>query len=277
MPSTTTIPKLLIFSDLDGTLLDRKTYSFEPALPALQVIRMKRIPLILSSSKTRAEMERYRKRLENDHPFISENGGAVFVPKGYFSFPFPYDRESDDYLVLELGTFYLKILEVLRAVKDETGLSIKGFSDLTAEEISVRCGLGLEEAGLAKMREYDEPFLLEGGTGEVEMVRRKIEEKGMTYVWGGQFHHLLGRNDKGKAVEILKELYVREFSSVSSVAIGDSLNDIPMLLVVDHPIFLKEREEGGPEILCRNLTSYRGAGPSVWNEAILHLLNRLKA
>ena len=118
----TTTPKPIIFTDLDGTLLDRNTYSFEPALPALDLIKQKGIPLILTSSKTRAEMEFYKKQLEINHPFISENGGAVFIPKGYFSFPFPYNRESDEYSVLEFGTFYPKIVEVLNSIKKETGI-----------------------------------------------------------------------------------------------------------------------------------------------------------
>ena len=55
MPSMTTTPKLVIFTDLDGCLLDRETYSFEPAQAALRLIREKKIPLVLVSSKTRVE------------------------------------------------------------------------------------------------------------------------------------------------------------------------------------------------------------------------------
>ncbi|MBS3907704.1 MAG: mannosyl-3-phosphoglycerate phosphatase, partial [Syntrophaceae bacterium] len=270
MPSTTTTPKLVIFTDLDGTLLDQETYSFEPARPALQMIKQKGIPLVLlSSSKTRTEIELYRKELENAHPFVSENGGAVFVPKGYLSFSFPYDRVLGEYFVLELGTFYPIILEILDSIKKETGIPIKGFSDLTEEELSSISGLSLEEAEFAKKREYDEPFIIEGGEREIETVRRKIEGKGMNYVWGGKFHHILGKNDKGKAVEILKELYENEFFSISTVGIGDSLNDIPMLLAVDHPIFLKEKEGISPEIPLKNMLMVDGTGPQAWNEAIL--------
>jgi mannosyl-3-phosphoglycerate phosphatase len=273
-----TTPKLIIFTDLDGTLLDRETYSFEAALPVLRVLKQRAIPLVLSSSKTRAEIELYRKKLENDHPFISENGGAIFVPKGYFSFQFPYDRESEEYLVLELGTLYPLIIEVLNSIKKETGIRIKGFSDLTEEGLTPLCGLSLREAEFAKKREYDEPFMIEGGKREVEMVKEKIEEKGMNYVWGGRFHHILGKNDKGKAVEILKELYENEFCSISTVGVGDSLNDLPMLLAVDHPVFLREREDPSLEIPLKiqNLTMVEGTGPQVWNEALFNLLNRVK-
>jgi mannosyl-3-phosphoglycerate phosphatase len=271
-----TTPKLVIFTDLDGTLLDRDTYSFGPAEPALRMTKIKNIPLVFTSSKTRAEMEIYRKKLENDHPFIPENGGAVFIPKGYFSFPYPYDRGLKEYSVLELGTFYFQIIEVLESIKKETGIRIRGFSDLSEKEISSLCGLSLEEAELAKKREYDEPFLIEGEEKEIEIVKRKIEEKGMNYVWGGRFHHILGKNDKGKAVEILKELYENQFFSISTVGIGDSLNDLPMLSAVDHPIFLKEKESVSPSIPLKNVTCVEGTGPRAWNEAILSLVNRIR-
>jgi mannosyl-3-phosphoglycerate phosphatase len=278
MQSTTITRKLVIFTDLDGTLLDRSTYAFEQARPALLFIQQKNIPLVFSSSKTRAEMEFYRRKLENDHPFISENGGAIFVPRYYFSFPFSHDRESVEYLVLEFGAFYPYIRETLETIKKETGIKIRGFSDLTEKEIASLCGLSFKEAGDAKKREYDEPFMIEGGEKEIKIVREKIEEKGLNYVWGGKFHHIVGKNDKGKAVEILKELYENEFFSILTIGIGDSLNDLPMLSAVDRPIFLKEEGSSLPEPLRsnRNLTIVNGTGPKAWDEAILHELNELE-
>ncbi len=276
LPMTTT-RKLVIFTDLDGTLLDRNTYSFEPALPALNLIKQEDVPLILSSSKTRAEIEVYRKRLDNDHPFVAENGGAVFVPAGYFSFPHPYDRESDGYFVLELGSLRPQIIGVLESVEKETGIPIKGFSDLREEEICSLSGLNLNEAGLAKRREYDEPFLVDGGEKEFEIVKRKIEEKGMNYTWGGRFHHIFGRNDKGKAVEVLKELYETQFFSIFSVGIGDSLNDLPMLSSVDYPVFLSGKDFLPQNLLpVQNVRVINEGGPKAWNEAILKVFRELE-
>jgi mannosyl-3-phosphoglycerate phosphatase len=274
----TTTPKLVIFTDLDGTLLDRNTYSFEPAQTALRLLRQKDIPLVLSSSKTMAEIEFYWKELENGHPFISENGGAVFIPKDYFSFRFPYDRETDWFFVLELGMFYPQIIEILDSIKKETRILIKGFSDLTEKEISSLCALDLKKAEWAKKREYDEPFIIEGGEKEIEIVRRKIEEKGMSYAWGGRFHHILGKNDKGKAVEILKELYENQFFSIFTVGIGDSLNDLPMLSVMDRPVFLKGEDYVSPETLSpiQNYTIIHGTGPQTWNEVILNIVGELE-
>lgn len=275
MPLTTITPKPIIFSDLDGTLLDPVTYDFESARPALDVIRRRDIPLVLVSSKTRREIEHYRSKLENPHPFISENGGGVFIPRGYFSFPFPYDREVGPYGVVELGTPYPVLLVVFKALKEEILWKITGFSELTDEALCSLTGLSLEEVRWARQREYGEAFLVEGGEEAVAQVRKKIEEKGMTYVWGGRFHHLLGKNDKGKAVQILKTLYKIEFFSIVTIGIGDSQNDLPMLSAVDQPIFLKREDDPlftvPSEI--RNLKVIEGTGPKAWAEALLRVLS----
>jgi mannosyl-3-phosphoglycerate phosphatase len=101
--------------------------------------------------------------------------------------------------------------------------------------------------------------------------------KGLNYAWGGKFHHILGKNDKGKAVEILKELYENQFFSISTVGIGDSLNDLPMLSIVDQPILLKGKAGFSSLILekIKHLTLMEGTGPQAWNEAILRVLRDL--
>ncbi|MCH6574886.1 MAG: HAD hydrolase family protein, partial [Bacteroidetes bacterium] len=40
------MPKVVIFSDLDGTLLDHDTYSFQAASEAIELIKSKNIPLV---------------------------------------------------------------------------------------------------------------------------------------------------------------------------------------------------------------------------------------
>jgi len=166
----------------------------------------------------------------------------------------------------------------LEWIKKETGILFKGFSDLTEKEISSICRLDSKEAGLAKKREYDEPFIIEGSEKEVDLVKEKIKQRGLNYVWGGRFHHILGKNDKGKAVEILKELYENQFFSIFTIGIGDSLNDLPMLRAVDHPIFLKE-EDPLPDVpsSVQNLAIIEGRGPRVWSKVVLNALKEWKA
>ena len=99
-------PQLIVFTDLDGTLLDQETYSWEAARPGLEALRSQNVPLILSSSKTREELAPIRRDLESPHPFIVENGGAVYIPEIYFTVPLPDTRTMKGYLRIELGVPY---------------------------------------------------------------------------------------------------------------------------------------------------------------------------
>ena len=72
---------LLVYSDLDATLLDHENYSFNPAIPALKLLEKKGIPLILASSKTYQEMIAIKKSMGNYYPFIYENGSGIFFRK----------------------------------------------------------------------------------------------------------------------------------------------------------------------------------------------------
>jgi mannosyl-3-phosphoglycerate phosphatase len=57
----------VVVTDVDGCLLD-ETYRWEPARPALDALKKRGIPLVLCSSKTRAEMEPLHADLGLDAP-----------------------------------------------------------------------------------------------------------------------------------------------------------------------------------------------------------------
>jgi mannosyl-3-phosphoglycerate phosphatase len=268
-------PFLLVFTDLDGTLLDHDSYSFEPALPALAALKEKNIPLIICTSKTRAEIEIIRQRLHNRHPFVSENGGAIFIPKGYFSQTFRYTREDSDYRIIEYGTSYSRIREVFKKMEGHSSGKLRGFGDFSIEEVAELCDFSQDQARLAKMREYDEPFILRD-IDALDKIQRIAENANLRITRGGRFHHLIGENDKGKAVLRLKEIYDKTFKRIKKIALGDSQNDLPMLETVDYPV-LVQKPDGNydPSIKLDNLILAPGIGPYGWNAAVLHLLDNL--
>lgn len=267
------MPKYVIFSDLDGTLLDNETYSFNAASEALELINTKEIPLVLCSSKTPKEMELYRNLLTNNSPFISENGGGIFIPKNYFSKDFDFNRESDGYKVIDLGTSRKKLCEALKSIREETGIQIKGFSDMTVAEIAELTGLDRDTAKLAMVREHSEPFIISEDEKYAATIEAQINLKGYRHTRGGRFHHILGENDKGKAVMILSKLYKSELGDIETVALGDSLNDLPMLQAVNEPILVqKPAGNYDSQIRLSKLTYAKAIGPTGWNSAILGLL-----
>jgi len=270
-------PQPVIFTDLDGTLLDYHTYSFTAALSALELIKEKNIPLIICSSKTRAEIEQWKKRIDNPHPFVSENGGGIFIPHAYFSADnlqsvWSRIESVNGYTVLVLGTSYTILRETLEEVRRD-GFEVKGFSDMDAAEVAQITELSPEEAALAKKRDFDEPFVFSGGGARLEALVAAIEAKGLRCIAGGRLLHLTGDNDKGKAVDLLTQLYRKKFGEITTVALGDSPNDFPMLEHVDYPILVRNhRGEHDPRLTLPNLIKADGIGPEGWAQAVINFI-----
>jgi mannosyl-3-phosphoglycerate phosphatase len=269
--------RVIIFTDLDGTLLDSK-YSFKKALPALKVIKEKDIPLILCSSKTRAEIEHCRRKLRNNHPFISENGGGIFIPKKYFrskiqNLNFNILVEKN-YFVIKLGTSYSRLRNALKELRSK-GFAVKGFGDMTVKEIAQLTGLKISDARTAKKRDFDEPFVFHGDKTSVTRLKQCIKAKGFNYTQGEFFHIMGNSNDKGKAVEILKALYRKQDGRIVTIALGNSPNDIEMLKNADYPVVV-QKEDGSYDkrVKIKRLIKANGIGPEGWNNAILNLLQQ---
>ena len=267
--------KYIIFSDIDGTLIDHNTYSYESAKPALELLEKHDIPLIFCTSKTRAEIEVYVNELDSPHPFIPENGGAIFIPKGYFDVNYDYNITYENYNVIELGTEYPKLRQVLEKIKNSVDSEIIGFGDLDDEGVSKDTGLDIESARLAKMREYDEAFKVVGQEEKASIrIIDIIKSNGLHYTRGGRYWHLMGDNDKGKAVKILSDIYRKQFGDLQTVGLGDSLNDLPMLQAVDVP-YLVQKPDGKHDksITDSKIIQVEGIGPEGWNQAIINLIS----
>jgi len=266
-------PQPVLFTDLDGTLLDSATYSWEAATPAMKRLEERAIPWILCTSKTRAELLPLRRDLGHRHPFIVENGGAILIPEDYFRVPYSADPPAEGFRRIRIGVPYPLLRAALKQIAEETGIALPGFGDMDANEIARRTGLTPAEAGLAKTREYDEPFLLQGNPRQQQAVLDRIASGGLQWTLGGRFYHLTGNNDKGRAVTLLSEIYRRQCGRIVTVGLGDSQNDLPMLAAVDRPI-LVQKPDGGYEdaIALSGLERAEGIGPVGWNRAVLGLL-----
>ncbi len=230
----------IVFSDLDGTLLD-ENYNFEISRSVIARLKALNIPIVLCSSKTRLEIEYFRTQLSIDSPFISENGAAIFVPSGYFEAKHYWTKQTNQYDIVELGIPYSIIREKFERIRKACSYEIIGFGDMTPEEIAKDTGLTIELAELAKQREYTEPFRHNElcGAGFFSAMRKE----GLHFTIGGKYHHLIGDHDKGKAVLLLKELFSMEFKQIRTVGVGNQFNDSEMLEAVDMPFFIAKPEE----------------------------------
>jgi mannosyl-3-phosphoglycerate phosphatase len=255
----------VVVTDVDGCLLDPTSYRWEPAEPAIGVLKRRGIPLVLCSSKTRAEMERLHAELGLDAPYVFENGGGIVIPPGG-----PWSRASrrdGGPLLVRLGTPLRDLARTLRDIAREAGARLRGFSRLSTGEISDLTGLPHEQAELARDREHGEPFVLE--SGDEWDVRKAAERRGLRVTRGGRFHHLTGPVDKGKAVRQVLSL----FGPAQSIGLGDAENDLGLLGAVDRPI-LVPRPDGSidPMLEAAFPSACRAPlpGPEGWSQAVLH-------
>lgn len=268
----------VVFTDLDGTLLDHFTYSWKSARPALQAMRRHRTPLVLVSSKTAAEIRPLLKELGLREPFVAENGGVMYVPHRYFSFPLPgTERAPGGWQRLIKGVPRRKLIKALAHAARLAGASVRGFSQMSTGEVAAMTGLGMREARRARQREVDEPFVVKDGNEQaLRRLNRQLRNQGLQITRGSRFHHLLGRNDKGAAVGHLIRLYRKLHGPrVRTVALGDSPNDIAMLKVVDTPVLVARpsgRYDGETLKQVPAASKAGGIGPVGWNRAVLAIL-----
>jgi mannosyl-3-phosphoglycerate phosphatase len=258
-----------VATDLDACLLDEWTYSWEPARPALTALRERGVPLVLASSKTRAEMEALAEALGEVAALIVENGGAI-VPRT----PLPGLGME----VVVLGAPRERLVAALAEMARETAAHVRGFSRLGVDELAALTGLDREGAARALAREYDEPFLLDDG--DPGRLGAAAEARGLALTRGGRFLHLTGRTDKGRALRRLREAGRAAGWDASWVALGDSPNDVEMLAAADRAVIVP-RPDGRPDaVLAATLPRAMLApapGPAGWSAAVLSLLGEAPA
>lgn len=265
---------MIVFTDLDGCLLDHKNYDHRPAEPALHRLHAFGIPLIPVTSKTAAEIE----ALDVDFgavPKISENGMAVSLPAGYFAPPHHHAGHHAP------GNSYKDICGFIDRLPQALRQAIHGFRDMSVEDVMAATGLNHAAATRAKDRRASEPFLWRGTTAEFETLEKLVSEAQLKLTQGGRFRHLLSQGGKETAMEWLLARFRESHPdhSITSIALGDSENDRAMLSAADYGIIIPNSNGSGLEIneAAGEIIRAKAAGPAGWSAAMLALLERLQA
>lgn len=240
----------LIISDLDGTLLDHHNYEWRPAESALRALRAAEVPVVLCTSKTLAETVWWQRELDLEgNPCIVENGGAVVWGPG--------DVEK-------LGVPYADLRRALAEACGEARCPVNGFGDMSLQEVMAVCGLPAEQAERARLRDWDEPFVVDQDPADLLAA---IGRRGLSWSRGGRFYHIHGRNDKAEAARRVIARFSRQ-GPVVSMGLGDGLNDATFLQVVHVPVLMPS---AALEELQRLVPHGRVAptpGPEGWAAAV---------
>ncbi len=266
----------LVVSDMDGTLLNHHDYQFKAALPMLERLEDLKIPVIFNTSKTFAELKDWVALLNNRHPFIVENGSAIYIPQNYFPHNFQPEiltglKYESGYQVLLTGIDIQPIKEFLKSQKPDA-IDLTQCSLEQAVEIT---GLSGSDATAAQNRKFSVPLLFHDALQQQEFSDQAIRA-GFGILKGGRFLHVLGRCDKGQSMQVLKSLYEDCYKKkYGIIVLGDSPNDIAMLQQADVPVIVKSPSSASFALDHPATIVTQSEAPEGWVEGIETAFERI--
>ncbi len=268
----------MVMTDLDGCVLDPKTYKYDKTLPLIQRLRKQGIEIIFNSSKTRAEQLLYMDRLGlKDIVFIVENGAAIYIPKKKKASLHVFKnntkcRNHEDYYVCILGKTIDEIKNMISDIIEKYRDHIIWMDEITPRLLSELTGLPEDEAVLALKREYSYLFIPKTkDSATIDDVLNKIRERGLNIQVGGVgISQINGDHDKGKALLLLRGI-VKEYRYAHIIAVGDAMNDAPMLKIADTGVLLGVNLDVVKAIERDDLIVIKNKGSLAWRNILARL------
>jgi len=248
------------------------------AQEVLAELERRHVPLVFVSRGTRTEVDFIRRRIGNRHPFITENGGGLFVPEGYFPQRIAGAETVRHYHAIRFARPYGEACAALEETAGDAGVEVVGFHQMSAREVAENAGLPPRIAEMARQREFDEPFFF---AGEELDSSRRLEQAAREHGWrvtrGERFWHFSAGADVAAAVRRLMELYRgdRHRGRLRSVAIGWSRHQLPLLAAAGRAIVLPDADGSyDAEVAERLPGAPRAANGGIagWNNAVMELL-----
>lgn len=260
----------LIFTDLDGTLLNHYDYSFDEASQVIEYLKKNYVPLIIVTSKTFAEVRVLQNKLGIVCPFIVENGAGIFIaPDSPLAKNMP---PQNRYIKISKAKSYLELRLFFKNLQQK--YSIRGFGDMQVDEVIALTGLDYESAKNSMLRDFTEPFVLDEDI-DINILKAEANIEGLDVVKGGRFYHLITlHQDKAEAMKYLTHLYEENFGiKFQMIALGDSANDFTMLKAADIGILIPLSNGKYANIETTTIKKAYYPGSKGWNQALAEILD----
>jgi len=209
-----------VFTAVDGTLLDARTFDPGKARAVVQKLTTAGIPVVPISVMTLAEIAPIAADLGLRQPMVIEAGGAIARWK------------EEGWDVEPCGPPAETFLGVVTEIEDRSGANLLVYSAMeesAAAQVSGRSG---EMLRASTSRCFSEPFVIE--SGDLEAVKRAAAAIGFSVRRGRRFFHLCRQCDEGEAFTRLRE----ELGCDVAIAVGGSPVDAEFLMRADFPIIV---------------------------------------
>jgi D-glycerate 3-kinase len=141
------------------------------------------IPAVWVTSRSRLQFDDPRRKHGHTHPFIAEDGCAIYLPEDYFHLrPASDASRTKKRETVRLGRFTCipvaqalpAAAEALQTLSQDTGVPVVTLRSLSPRELAQNTGLPQKEAELARQRDFDDIFFFAGTSPE--QVERFLSE-----------------------------------------------------------------------------------------------------
>jgi len=252
---------LLLFSDVDGTLLDRDGHY---AMSADELAPFTRsLLIVLASSRTVLELSRNQRALGITGPVVAENGAVIAFPWHELHACCGSRDQIDGRLwcVITLGVTAASIRAAILREAAQLGLDFVDQLDVDPAldrraSVCLRPGYGASTSTLAPLA-------------------ARLATLGYTAASGGDWLAVTQHADKGRGARaVLTELAERGETPLVVGAVGDGDNDVPLLCAADQR-YVIARDNGTWHDALRvvpNVTCMARHGIAGWRDVVTNFV-----
>ena len=269
---------LLVFTDIDGTLINNNTFFEGKNIEIAETLHEHNHILIYNSSKTFDEIVNMQKKFNTSFPFICETGGGIYYKN---LFTKASDELREGYSIM----YESKKIEMFKKIiKEEVQKNFKNdldmFDDLCLDEKSRLSGLKGNDLHLASKRDFSVLINWKSDEGRYSKFKSVLHGHGLKLIKGGRFSHICASHDKGQAVKFFLNQIKSSgmYNKIITIGIGDSTNDLEMLSNVDYACVVKSENNNDlmKKIDISKVLLSTNHAPEGWAECIHNIFTQIK-
>ena len=268
--------RYLIFTDLDGTLLDHENYSFGTNKKMISTIINNKNEIIFNTSKTFSECKKLLKELKlSNMPFSTENGAVIYFPKIRFN-KIKNSSLFERYWRVRIAKLSSKNWYQFLKLKQ------KKYNFLIAQDLSPKIlkeYTNLDNTNMMLDREASQIILWEDNLTKLKLFKKDLKsEKDGVLIIGSRFMQISSICNKRIAKKLISHVYDIQFRdkySSNTIALGDSRNDIDMLNSCKYSCLIKNSSGVYPKLRSNKKNVFKSSmlAPDGWSQ-VLYKLNK---
>ena len=218
--------KILIFTDLDETLLKQNKYYYNILNRHIKKLLSYGCVIIPVTSKTYLEVIDIVKQIKLNLPFSIENGAAYYHPikntKNYI-----YKKKLNPYAVNK--TTIRKILN--KNIFKSYLKNIKFIENLSSLEQKKITKLNSKQLQNFNSRQYTISVLLNGNKCFQRQFEASLLKYNLKITFGGKLNNISGLHSKLNSLNFYTNLYKKKLRTLKliTISLGDNQNDVEIL------------------------------------------------